>query len=138
MASLRETAEKFFEACETGAGWDGCRQYCHESATFSAQAAALADVATLQGYTEWMKGIFIPCPGARYEVRAMATDEARKNVSAYGVFHATHSADGGPVPPTGRSVAADYVYVMEFEGDRIRHLTKIWNDTHTFKQLGWM
>jgi predicted ester cyclase len=138
MASLRETAEKFFDACETGKGWDGCSQYCHDSATFSAQAAALADVTTLQGYTEWMKGIFTPCPGARYEVRAMATDEARKNVSAYGVFHATHSADGGPVPPTGKSVAADYVYVMEFEGDRIRHLTKIWNDTHTFKQLGWM
>jgi hypothetical protein len=29
------------------------------------------------------------------------------------------------VPPTGRAVEADYVYVMEFEGDRIRHMTKI-------------
>ena len=35
---------------------------------------------------------------------------------------------GGPVPPTGKSVAADYVYAMEFDGDLIRHLTKIWND----------
>jgi len=26
---------------------------------------------------------------------------------------------------------------MEFEGDRIRHMTKIWNSGITLKQLGW-
>jgi hypothetical protein len=41
------------------------------------------------------------------------------------------------VPPTGKSVTADYVYVMNFDGDKIRHMTKIWNDGHTLKQLGW-
>jgi hypothetical protein len=25
-------------------------------------------------------------------------------------------------------VEAEYVYVMQFEGDKIRHMTKIWND----------
>jgi hypothetical protein len=40
-------------------------------------------------------------------------------------------------PPTGKSVAADYVYAMEFDGDRIRHMTKIWNDADSLRELGW-
>ena len=54
MASIRNTARQFFDACETGKGWNGCKQYCHPAATFSAQAGALANVNTLEGYTEWM------------------------------------------------------------------------------------
>ena len=41
------------------------------------------------------------------------------------------------MPPTGKSAAADYVYVMDFDGDKIRHMTKIWNDGYTMRQLGW-
>jgi hypothetical protein len=41
------------------------------------------------------------------------------------------------VLPTGRRLEAGYVYVMQFEGDKIRHMTKIWNDGISLKQLGW-
>jgi predicted ester cyclase len=138
MSSIRDTAERFFDACETGKGWEVCKNYCDPDATFSAQAEALAGVDSLQAYTEWMKGLFAPVPDGRYEVRSFAVDEDRKNVAAYGVFRGTHTGDGGPVPPTGKRVEADYVYVMEFEGDRIRHMTKIWNDSVSLKQIGWM
>ena len=138
MASMKETAEQFFDACESGRGWDGCKRYCHPGATFSAQAGALSGVTTLEGYADWMKGLFTPVPDGRYELRSFAVDEGRQNVSAYAVFHGTHTGDGGPVPPTGKRVAADYVYVMQFDGDRIRHMTKIWNDTVSLQQLGWM
>jgi predicted ester cyclase len=138
MSSMRETAEKFFDACETGKGWAVCQQYCDPNATFSAQTGALAGVSTLQGYTEWMKGIFTPVPDASYEIRSFAVDEARKNAIAYGVFRGTHTGQGGPVPPTGKRVEADYVYVMDFDGDRIRHMTKIWNDGISLQQLGWV
>jgi len=136
-AAIAEAAERFFEACETGKGWDGCRAYCHDDATFAAQATALADVTTLEGYTEWMKGLFTPVPDGSYELKSFAVDAERQHVLAYGVFRGTHTADGGPVPPTGRAVEADYVYVMEFDGDRIRHMTKIWNDAWSLAQLGW-
>ena len=56
---------------------------------------------------------------------------------AYGAFHGNHTGEGGPLPPTGKKARADYVYVMEFERDRIRHMTKIWNSGITLKQLGW-
>ena len=60
------------------------------------------------------------------------------NVSAFAIFRGTNTGEGGPVPPTGNSVAAEYVYVMDFDGDRIRHMTKIWNDVISLQQLGWM
>ena len=138
MSLIKEKAEQFFDACETGKGWETCRQYCHPQATFSAQADALAGVDTLEAYTEWMKGLLTPMPDGRYEVRSFAVDEDRNNVAAYAVFRGTHTGEGGPVPPTGKRVETDYVYIMEFEGDQIRHMTKVWNDGVGLKQLGWM
>ena len=138
MASIAETAERFFDACETGKGWAGCSQYCHPDATFSAQAGALAGVNTLEAYTNWLKAMFTAMPDARYELRSFAVDERRHNVAAFGVFRGTHTGPGGPVQPTGKQVETDYVYVMNFDGDRIRHMTKIWNDGVALKQLGWV
>ncbi len=136
MSSIKEQAAQFVDACDSGKGWVACQQYCHPDATFSVQAEALADVSTLESYTEWAKGLLTPMPDARYELRSLAVDEERQNVSAYAVFHGTNTEEG-PVPPTGNTVATDYVYVMEFDGDQIRHVTKIWNDVFALQQLGW-
>ncbi len=133
---IADTAMKFFNACETGKGWEGCKEHCHGSATFSGQADALADVTTLEGYADWMKGLLVPCPDGHYEMKAFSTDEGRGIVTAFAVFHGTHTVDG-PVPATGKAVAADYVYAMEFDGPKIKHMTKIWNDGHSLRQLGW-
>ncbi len=137
MSSIRKSAERFFEACETGKGWQGCKQDCRSDATFAAQAEALAGMDTLEAYTEWMKGLLTPVPDGHYEVRSFAVDEDRNNVSAFGVFIGTNTGEG-PVPPTGNKIEADYVYIMEFDGDQIRHMTKVWNDVISLKQLGWM
>lgn len=135
--SIRETAYEFFDACETSKGWDECKQYCHEDATFSAQADALEEVHTLADYTEWMKGMAAPCPDGNYEITAFAVDEERQTVVGTGVFRATHTVDAGNGPPTGKSVAAEYGYIMKFDGDKICHMTKLWNDGHSLRQLGW-
>jgi hypothetical protein len=42
-----------------------------------------------------------------------------------------------PCPPTGKRTSTDYVYVMEFDGDKIRHMTKIWNAGWAMRDLGW-
>ena len=47
MSGMRQQAEQFFEACDGGGGWEACKAYCHSNATFSCQAAALADVSTI-------------------------------------------------------------------------------------------
>lgn len=137
MSAIKATAGRFFEACETGKGWDVCREFCHTDAGFSAQTGALQGIDTLEAYTDWMKGMMTVIPDGNYELRSFGVDEERNSVSAYAVFRGTHTGEGGPVPPTGRSFAADYVYVMQFEGDRISHMTKIWNDGISLQQLGW-
>jgi predicted ester cyclase len=89
-------------------------------------------------YSEWAKNLLTPVPDGRYELKFLAADEERHCVAAFSVFHGTQTGPGGPVDPTGNNVAADYVYAMQFEGDRIRHMTKIWNDTISLQQLGWV
>jgi predicted ester cyclase len=84
------------------------------------------------------EGLFTPVPDGAAEVRSFAVDEDRKNVAAYGVFRGTHTDEGGPVPPTGKRVEADYVYVNGVRWRPHSHMTKIWNDGVSLKQLGWM
>ena len=137
MSNILDPARKFFEACETGQGWETCKAWCHPGATFSAQADALAEITTLEAYCEWMKGMFTPVPDGRYELKFFAADEADRSVAAIAVFHGTQTGEGGPVPPTGQTVAADYVYHIEFDGGRVAHMTKVWNDVISLRQLGW-
>lgn len=136
-SSITDTARKLFDACESGQGWEACKQYCHQGATFSAQADALAGVTTLEQYTDWMAGMYAIAPDAGYEVHAFAADEGANRVMGFGTFRATHTGEGGPVPPTSKRVEAQYVYIMDFEDGRVRHMTKVWNDGHSLRQIGW-
>tara|TARA_R110001583_G_scaffold130834_1_gene282546 strand:+ start:42552 stop:42968 length:417 start_codon:yes stop_codon:yes gene_type:complete len=138
MSNIKEQAKLFFEACETGKGWAGCKEFCHSDSTFSAQAGALAEINTLESYTEWMKGMLTPIPDGKYELKFFAADEERQSVAAFAVLHGTQTGPGGPGEPTGKSISADYVYVMKFKGNQISHMTKIWNDTVSLQQLGWV
>ena len=138
MSIIYSQAQAFFEACETGKGWEGCKKYCHQNASFSSQTGALSGINTLEGYCNWMKNLFTPVPDGHYELRFFGVDEPRNTVAAYAVFHGTQTGPGGPVPPTGKTIAADYVYSMKFDGDRIISMTKIWNDTFSRQQLGWL
>lgn len=135
--SIYETAMTFFDACETGKGWDVCKDSCHDDASFSCQADAIAEFTTLEAYTEWTKGLLTPIPDLKYEIQTSATDEERNTVIVFSIVEGTQTGEGGPVPPTNNKVAVEYVYVMNFDGEKIRHMTKIWNDGHTMKQLGW-
>lgn len=139
MDSIKQTAADFFHACETGQGWEACEKFCHPDASFSVQADTFAAIERLEDYTEAMKGLVTgPIPDGSYELKSLAVDEQRGNVCGYAVFTGTNSGEGGPVPPTGKSVESDYVYVMDFDGDRIRHMTKIWNDVFALRQMGWV
>lgn len=136
-ATITDTALAFFDACDTGKGWEACSAYCHKGATFAVQAEPLADITTLEEYTDWMKGLLTFVSDSSYELKALALDEERGSVCAYAVFLGTHSGEGGPMPPTGKSTRTDYVYVMDFDDGKIRHMTKIWNAGWAMRELGW-
>jgi phosphoribosyl 1,2-cyclic phosphodiesterase len=118
MALITSIAKSFFDACETGKGWEVCRAYCSPNATFTAQAEPLLDVKTLEAYCDWMKGVLIIMPDGAYEVKSLATDTEHNSVAVYAV--------------------SDYVYVMQFSGEKISHMTKIWHAGLAMKELGWV
>ena len=85
-----------------------------------------------------MKHLLTLLPDARYDVKSFAIDAKRNHVAAYGVFSGTHKGLGGPCDPTGKETQTDYVYVMQFNGNKISHMTKIWNSEWAMKELGWV
>lgn len=135
--SITDTARDFVDACDSGKGWAVCKQWCHDGASFSCQSDVFADTKTVEAYTEWAKNIMMPLPDGHYELKSLATDADRNIVISFAVFHGTHTGEGGPVPPTGKALAADYAYVMQFEGGKIRHMVKVWNDVQSLRMLGW-
>jgi len=134
--SIKSTADEFFDACETGKGWEVCKQWCHPDATFSAQSDALADVKSLAGYCDWMQGMLGPLPDGRYELKSTAIDEDKSVAIYYAVFHGTNPGEA-PVSPTGKSTSTDYVYSIDFVDGKIKQMTKIWNDGYALRELGW-
>lgn len=135
--SITETAAAFFDACESGRGWHECAQYCHPEASFTAQSEALADVTSIEAYSDWMQGLHTFMSDVSYEVKGFGTDAERDCVVVYAVFSGTHSGEDGPMPPTGKSTNSDYAYALQFDGGKIAHLTKIWHSGVAMQELGW-
>ena len=48
------TARSFFNACDYGKGWEECKKYCHDGATFETEAETLAGVDRMNIYCDWM------------------------------------------------------------------------------------
>ena len=137
MRTIKETALAFFEACETGKGWDACSPFCQSGATFQSQAEPRADITSLSGYVDWMQGLLVALPDGRYEIRSVGLDAENASVVIYAVFKGTHTGAAGPSPATGKAAESDYVYAISFTGDKISGMTKIWNAPWALRQLGW-
>lgn len=137
--SAYDNARKFFVACEAPDGWAGCAPYVAEGATFKAQSEPIADMDSVEAYAEWMKGFgTVTAPGATYTLHASAWDEENRTALFFATYHATHSGEGGPVPPTGQSTNSDYVYAVTMGADdKVVHMTKIWNAPWALRELGW-
>lgn len=138
--SAFDSAKQFFEACETPLGWEGCSHYVAEGAPFTAQSEPLTDIHTVEGYCEWMKAFgTITAPGATYDLHSASFDEATRTAVFVATYHATHTGEGGPVPPTGQTTASDYVYVLTMDDDdKVAAMRKVWNAPWAMKELGWV
>src|SRR5439155_21844969 len=76
-ATFTDTARAFFDACDTGEGWEACSAYCHADATLAVQAVPLADVTTLKDYADGVKALLVFVPDGSYEMKSFALAEAR-------------------------------------------------------------
>lgn len=135
-----DNAKIFFQACEKPAGWAGCKEYVAEGAPFSAQSEPLEGVNTVEAYCDWMHGFgTVTAPGATYDLHAAAYDEATRTAIFFATYNATHTGEGGPVPPTGKTTHAQYVYALTMNGEgKVARMVKIWNAPWTMRELGWV
>ena len=135
-----QNAKDFFETLEALKGWESCREYVVEGAPFSCQAAAMADVDSVQAYCEWVVGFGkVTAPGATYDLHAASWDEDHRVATFFATYNAKHTGDGGPVPATNQETHSEYVYAIKINSDnKVESMKKIWNDSWALKELGWM
>lgn len=135
-----EVASKFFEACETPLGWEGCKEFVQEGATFSAQSEPLAEIDTVRGYCDWMHAFgTVTSPEGSYELHSSCYDESSNTALFFATYHGKHTGEGGPVPPTNKETASHYVYAIQMnEQSKVTHMIKIWNAPWAMTELGWM
>ncbi len=135
-----ENAKKFFAACEAPEGWEGCKPFVAEGAVFRAQSEPLAETKTIQAYCDWMAAIGkVTAPGATYDLHTASFDESTNTAVFFATYHARHTGEGGPVPPTNKETHSDYVYVLTMNGEgKVERMVKVWNAPWAMKELGWM
>ena len=138
--SAFENATRFFEACDAAAGWDGCKQYVADGATFSVQSEPLADIKTVEAYCEWMAGFgTVTAPGSTYDLHTSAYDESTRTAVFFATFHAKHTGSGGPIPPTNKETHTEYAYFLTMnQDDKVQGMRKVWNSGWAMNELGWL
>ena len=138
--SAFDNATKFFHACESLEGWDGCQQYVADNAGFYAQCEPLVDIKTVEDYVNWMQGFgSVTAAGCSYELHSSAYDDANATAIYFATFTGSHVGDGGPVPPTGKQAVAQYVYALKMNADgKVENMQKVWNAPWSMRELGWM
>lgn len=135
-----DNARRFFDACEAPGGWAGCKQYVASGATFVAQCEPLVAINTVEAYCEWMAAFAtVTAPGATYELHTSSYDESNRTAVFFATYHARHTGEGGPVPPTQKETHSHYVYVLSMNADdKVERMVKIWNAPWAMKELGWL
>jgi len=135
-----ENAQKFFHNCESAKGWKSCADFVVGDGKFLAQSEPLMEVKDIKSYVEWVEGLSnVTMPGSRYDLHAAAYDAANNTAIFFSSFIGTHSGDGGPVSPTGKTTNTDYVYAINMNDEgKIVSMTKIWNASWALRELGWM
>ena len=135
-----QEATKFVEALEAGKGWKFCQDYVvDEATTFEVQAETFKDTKTVKAYNEWMENFIGKiCPDYTYELRGAAFDEKRSVAIFVCTGKATHTLDGGPVPPTNKTGTTDFVYLLHMNNNgKIDNMLKVWNGPFCMKSFGW-
>lgn len=132
-------AKLVIDCVDNGRDFEAVREYIVEDAPFECQADAMKDLKTIEDYANWMVGIGnTTAPGFTIDKHCSAWDEDNNIAIHYATFHATHTGEGGPVPPTNKSMHTDYVYFVEVNGEnKVVKMKKVWNDGFAFKQVGW-
>ena len=100
----------------------------------------LVDIHRVEDYCEWMAGFAgVTAPGGSYDLHSASYDEESRTALFFATYHARHTGEGGPVPPTQKQTHSHYVMAMTMNKDnKVEKMIKIWNAPWAMKELGWM
>ena len=77
-------------------------------------------------------------PGATYDLHTAGWDDSTRTATFFATYHAKHTGEGGPVPPTNKETHSEYVDAETMNSeDKVQSMTKSWNDVWAMKELGW-
>ena len=120
--NILTTARAFFDACDYGKSWSECERYCHPNATFETEAETLKNVDTLAIYCDWMvDALAMFDENVAVEIKAEAHDQTRDIVLIYAEIRGNVI-----IWPEPMFAKTNYVYAIQFDEGKIRHMTKIW------------
>ena len=115
-------ARAFFEACDYGKGWSVCKSYCHDDASFETESETLAEIDTLDTYCDWMaEALAMFDENVEVEVKSEAYDIKKDIALIYAEIRGNVIIGLEPM-----LMKTDYVYAINFNGEKISHVTKIW------------
>lgn len=134
-----ENAGAFFHNCESAQGWDACKKYVAKNAKFTAQSEPFAEVTEVKDYVDSMAALgTVTLEGCSYVMNASAYDEENSTALFFATFIGTHNGEGGPVPPTHKTTKSHYVFAIKMnDHGKVESMTKIWNSSWAFRELGW-
>jgi hypothetical protein len=113
----RENCPLKLHACEAPEGWAGFKQYVADNAPFSAQSEPLVEINTVETYCEWMADFSAIEPGVNYDLHTSSYDEEAGMAVFFATYHAKHTGEGGPLPPTQQETPTQYVYIRTMDAD---------------------
>lgn len=135
-----ENAVKFFRNCEGAKGWEACKEYVADNATFNAQSEPMAELTQVKEYVDAMAGLgTVTLAGSSFQIHTSSFDKENNTAMIFATFTGTHVGEGGPISPTNKTTNSHYVFVIKMNSEgKVEHITKIWNSSWAFRELGWM
>ncbi|CAB9506226.1 expressed unknown protein [Seminavis robusta] len=131
-------------ACDSGKGWQACKDQCVPDATFSCHNDTLGSMKTVQEYADFIALFGKACPNATWTTHDVFWDGTTHTAFFHCTYHVTHTVAVpglGPQTPTCKSSNANYCYIIKTDPNRdgkITHVQKLWNDTWLLRDLGWI
>ena len=129
-------ATQFFHDLEKGKGSDEIKKYLADGATFQCDCLPQK---TMIEYAEFMKAIISgPLPDFEYQIVSITSNH--REVVFFANMSATHTGQGGPIPPSSPPLktSSSYVYRVMFDDQlKITGIHKCFDIYTAFRKLNW-
>ena len=144
MSTAFKNAIAFVKALDGYQGWDGCKKYVADGATFLAKVRILREegIDSIEKYCDWLALIGNTYFDSSYEIKGMSF--ANNTAIIYATFTGKQIEVYNKNPSSNEYVSTDYVYIITMEekkdenhDPKIIIFSKLWNDCEWQYDLGW-